>query len=44
MKVAAALPWIAPVWGTLTAQYQQNRLGHAILLMGQEGQIGRAHV
>lgn len=37
MKVASALPWTSDVWGRLTQQAQQGRLGHAILLVGQEG-------
>lgn len=37
MKVASALPWTAPIWQRLTEQNTQNRLGHAILLLGQEG-------
>ena len=40
MKVISALPWVAPVWDRLTQQSQAGRLGHAILLVGQEG-IGK---
>lgn len=40
MKVAAALPWTKPVWDRLTQQQESGRLGHAILLVGQEG-IGK---
>jgi DNA polymerase-3 subunit delta' len=40
VKVAQALPWIAPIWDRLTKQVTDQRLGHAILLLGQEG-IGK---
>jgi DNA polymerase-3 subunit delta' len=40
MKVAAALPWTRPVWETFTQQQAAQRLGHAILLVGQQG-IGK---
>ncbi|MFT6153829.1 MAG: DNA polymerase-3 subunit delta' [Bermanella sp.] len=40
MKVAAALPWTKSVWDRLTQQQVDGRLGHAILLVGQEG-IGK---
>ncbi len=36
-KVAQALPWLAPIWQRLASQIQEQRLGHAILLLGQEG-------
>jgi len=36
-KVAQALPWLAPIWQRLTSQIQEQRLGHAILLLGQQG-------
>lgn len=37
MKVATALPWTAELWQRLFHQLQQSRLGHAQLLVGQEG-------
>lgn len=37
MKVAGALPWTADLWQRLFHQFQQSRLGHAQLLVGQEG-------
>ena len=40
MKVAQALPWVAPIWQRLSKQVGEQRLGHAILLLGQEG-IGK---
>lgn len=40
MKVAAALPWLAPTWQRLSEQQDIERLGHGILLVGQEG-IGK---
>lgn len=40
MKVASALPWTLPIWQRLTQQQENGRLGHAILLVGQEG-IGK---
>ncbi len=40
MKVAQALPWVAPIWQRLTKQVNEQRLGHALLLLGQEG-IGK---
>lgn len=40
MKVAAALPWLASLWERLSDQYNSERLGHGILLVGQEG-IGK---
>ena len=36
-KVAQALPWLAPIWQRLASQIEEQRLGHAILLLGQEG-------
>ena len=40
MKVAAALPWLADLWQRLSEQSNIGRLGHGILLVGQEG-IGK---
>lgn len=40
MKVVTALPWTQPAWQRLTQQHQVARLGHAILMVGQEG-IGK---
>lgn len=40
MKVASALEWTGSVWDRLGQQYQAERLGHAILLIGQQG-IGK---
>ncbi|WP_396586323.1 DNA polymerase III subunit delta' [Bermanella sp. R86510] len=37
MKVAQALPWLAPSWQTLSQQFMQKRLGHAVLYIGQQG-------
>jgi DNA polymerase-3 subunit delta' len=37
MKVVLALPWVADVWNRVTQQAQIDRLGHALLLVGQEG-------
>jgi len=37
MKVASALPWIAPISEQILQQYSKQRLGHALLLVGQEG-------
>ena len=37
MKVAAALPWVSDVWNRITQQAKIDRLGHALLLVGQEG-------
>lgn len=37
MKVASALPWTAGLWQRLFQQFQQSRLGHAQLVVGQEG-------
>ncbi len=37
MKVAAALPWLEPTWQRFSLQLSENRLAHAILLLGQEG-------
>ncbi len=36
-KVANALPWLEGAWQRLASQLQEGRLGHAILLLGQEG-------
>ncbi len=36
-KVPQALPWLAPIWQRLSGQIQENRLGHALLFLGQEG-------
>jgi DNA polymerase-3 subunit delta' len=36
-KVAQALPWLGPIWQRLGSQIQENRLGHALLFLGQEG-------
>ncbi len=30
----SALPWLAPLWGTLSGALQTQRLGHALLLVG----------
>ena len=40
MKVAAALPWLAELWQRLVDQYSGARLGHGLLMVGQEG-IGK---
>jgi len=40
MKVASALPWTEPLWNRLSQQKQSGRLGHALLVVGQEG-IGK---
>ena len=40
MKVATALPWTDTLWQRLTQQDSIGRLGHAILVVGQEG-IGK---
>lgn len=40
MKVASALPWTEPLWNRLAQQKQSGRLGHALLVVGQEG-IGK---
>lgn len=37
MKVAQALPWIQPISDRIVQQYAKQRLGHALLLVGQEG-------
>jgi len=37
VKVVTALPWLEPIWSRLEKQFQEQRLGHAILLLGQEG-------
>lgn len=37
MKVAAGLPWTADLWRRLSKQLTSERLGHALLLSGQEG-------
>lgn len=37
MKVAQALPWTQPVSDRIIQQYAKQRLGHALLLVGQEG-------
>ena len=37
MKVAQALPWTQPVSDRIIQQYDKQRLGHALLLVGQEG-------
>lgn len=37
MKVAQALPWTQPVSERIIQQYAKQRLGHALLLVGQEG-------
>ena len=37
MKVAQALPWTQPVSDRIVQQYAKQRLGHALLLVGQEG-------
>ena len=37
MKVAQALPWVQPISERITQQYAKQRLGHALLLVGQEG-------
>jgi DNA polymerase-3 subunit delta' len=37
MKVAQALPWVESVSDRILQQYAKQRLGHALLLVGQEG-------
>ncbi|EAT13335.1 DNA polymerase III subunit delta' [Bermanella marisrubri] len=37
MKVAQALPWLQSQWQTLSQQLSSQRLGHAVLLTGQQG-------
>ncbi len=37
MKVAAALPWTDSLWQRMYAAFSASRLGHAQLVVGQEG-------